>query len=206
MADYDWSETAQAKWDVRRMLENLGNDIQCSVFSIVDLQYKGDGPIRKKNPKGLLESDAENRVIRPKLAYYAVQNVAAVFNNTMERLPDTRLVRTISGEDLGGYQVSTDRSVAVYGYRNQKTGGDLYTIWKDEAIPMDQDPVDQWDFVFAGSHFKNPVWIDILTGRVYQIPMNRWKRKEGLDCFENIPVYDGPVLLADQSAVAYKPE
>lgn len=37
LGDYHWSELTQAKWNVRRMLENLGNDIECSVFGIVEM-------------------------------------------------------------------------------------------------------------------------------------------------------------------------
>ena len=38
-----WSETSQAKWDMRRMLGDLGHDIRSSVFTICDFNHKGRG-------------------------------------------------------------------------------------------------------------------------------------------------------------------
>lgn len=204
LADYDWSEAAQAKWDVRRMLENLGNDIQSSVYSIADLQYTGNGPIRRKNSKGLLETNADNVVLRPKLAYYAVQNVAAVFDSRLERLRNTAIRHTLTEEDTDGCWIGTDRSVAIYGYRSKRTGGRLYAVWRDDAIPADEDRVDDWDIRFAGSRFKNPVLIDIITGRVYRIPEGKWRREGGIDCFKQMPVYDAPILIAESDIVAYQ--
>ena len=36
-----WSEYSQAKWDMRRMLGDLGHDVESSVFTICDFNHKG---------------------------------------------------------------------------------------------------------------------------------------------------------------------
>ena len=93
--DYPWTELTQAKWDTRRMLGDLGQDIESSVFSLVEMNYTY-GPINRLNYKGLLKSDASKRVIRPKIAYYAVQNVTSIFDHSLERLVDLEHTHNIA--------------------------------------------------------------------------------------------------------------
>lgn len=201
LADFDWTETAQAKWDLRRMLENLGNDIQCSVFSIAEMQYRGNGPIQKKNTKGLLETDTENRVIRPKTAYYAVQNTTAVFDDTLERLRGVGFTHNISCADGDQYWVNTDRSIAVYGYRKKGSEKRIYTIWNPEGIPKDSSEFIKRELVFHNSDFEEPVLVDLLTGNVYEIDEKNWKKEGKQDRFFEIPVYDSPILLAEKCLI-----
>lgn len=201
LANYDWTELSQAKWDVRRMLENLGNDIQCSVFSIVEMQYAGNGPIQKKNTKGLLQSLSDNTVSRPKMAYYAVQNVTSIFNDTLERVKGVTYTHNIDAEKPDKFWINTDRSISVYGYQKKGTDQRLYTIWKDDAIPGNECALEMQNFAFRNSHFLEPVLVDIITGNVYKISKKQWTHKNEIDCFINIPIYDSPVLIADRSIV-----
>ncbi len=203
LGNYPWSEISQAKWDMRRMLENLGNDIQCSVFSIVEMQYSGNGPITKTNTKGLLKSDARNKVLRPKIAYYAVQHITSVFDDTLERVRETGFRHSIDAGDRYKYHVSTDRSVSVYGYEKKETGRRLYTIWMDDAIPGDSCVLTELDFDFADSQFEQPVLVDCLTGCVYEIPGEQWKKEGNMDRFRRIPVYDSPILLVERSLLFF---
>ena len=83
---YYWTEYTQAKYDIRRLLGDLGRDIETSVFTIIDMYYDW-GKNAVLNKKGLIESDTSKAAIRPKIAYYAVQNVATVFDNQLELIP-----------------------------------------------------------------------------------------------------------------------
>jgi hypothetical protein len=47
----------------------------------------------------------------------------------------------------------------------------------------------------------DPVWVDLRTGEVYEIPEKNWSRKGLVYTFKDIPVYDSPVLIADKSLV-----
>lgn len=201
LADYGWSEVSQAKWYLRRMLENLGNDIECSVFSIAEMQYNSDGPIKKKNTKGLLETRSDNTVVGPKPAYYAVQNVTSVFDDVLERLKDVSNLHNIEGGRTNEYWLSTDHSVSVYGYQKKINGKRVYTVWKDEAIPGDDSSVTYLDFAFLGSRFEQPVVADLLTGDVFEIPKTQWSSDGNIDRFKRIPVYDSPVLIAERSLI-----
>lgn len=203
--DYDWSELTQAKWDARRMLENLGNDIECSVFSIIEMQYTGNGPINRKNTKGIIESNADKKAVRPKIAYYAVQHVTSIFDCTLERIKSVEHTHNIaSAGSYSKYSLSTDRSVSVYGYRHKETQKQLFTIWMDEAIPRDDNKIKIVEFTIANGNFDTPVFVDIITGGVYEIPTEQWSKQRDTYLFKKIPIYDSPVLLADKSLIPLK--
>lgn len=207
IGDHDWTELSQAKWDTRRMLGDLGHDIESSVFSIIDMAYNS-GPIKRLNVKGLLMSDSTKQVIRPKMAYYAVQNIAAVFDNSLERIIDVKDSHNSKyiPEDPNevAFNKSTDRSFAVYGYKHQETGQQVFTIWESESMPNNSTEKRLFNFTFANAKFEEPVYVDMITGEVFEIPTDQWSKDGERFTFRNIPIYDGPILLADKSLIPIK--
>jgi len=207
LGDYDWSELSQAKWNTRRMLGDLGHDIESSVFTIIDIAYTS-GPIKRLNVKGLIQSDMTKKAIRPKLAYYAVQNVASIFDNSLERIKNIRDTYNSefipeNPEDVAMTK-NTDRSLAVYGYRNKTNKLNIFTIWQDEAIPINSEEKKNLNFTFTNANFEQPVYVDVITGKVYEIPSSQWSKNGAKYTFRNIPVYDGPILIADKKLIRIK--
>jgi hypothetical protein len=203
--DYDWTELSQAKWDVRRMLGNLGHDVECSIFGIIEMAYT-NGPINRMNYKGIIQSDSAKKVIRPKMAYYAIQNVTSVFDNSLERISDLMHSYNMegAGTDVHRYSAQTDRSLSVYGFQNKSTKKQVYAIWMDEGIPLNTNTLKMETLSFTNANFENPVFVDILTGGVYEIPAGQWSKKGNTTTFKNIPVYDSPILIADKSLIKIK--
>ena len=202
--DNDWSELSQAKWDTRRMLGNLGHDIECSIFGLIEMAYT-NGPISKLNFKGIIKSDSTKRVIRPKMAYYAIQNVTSIFDNTLERfdIEHTHNVKDAEPNTFR-YSMTTDRSVSVYGFRNKTTKKQLYTAWLDDGIPSDSNKTKIQEFSFTNADFDEPVFVDIVTGGVYEIPSNQWSKSGNTVTFKGIPIYDAPIVIADKSLIKYR--
>ena len=202
--DYDWSELTQAKWDTRRMLGDLGHDIETSVFSLVDMAYT-NGPINRLNVKGILKSDSTKKVIRPKIAYYSVQNVTAIFDHSLQRIRkmDATYDQTFVPKNKAeiAYTKSTDRSLAVYGYQHSTTKKQVFTIWMDDYIPTESNKTRNLTLTFSNANFDQPVYVDIITGGVYDIPATQWKKTGDMYTFTNIPVYDAPILIADKSLI-----
>jgi hypothetical protein len=186
------------------MLGNLGHDIECSIFGIIDMAYTG-GPIYRLNYKGIIKSDSTKKVIRPKIAYYSIQNVTSVFDHTLSRIPEVRSTHNskMPSSDQGTvlYTASTDRSLSVYGYQHKNTQKQVYTIWADDYIPKDDNTTKPLTFTFTNGNFVQPVLVDMITGGVYEIPASQWSREGDKYTFRNIPVYDAPVLIADKSLV-----
>jgi hypothetical protein len=200
--DYDWTELSQAKWDIRRMLGNLGHDIECSIFGIIEMAYT-NGPINRMNYKGIIQSDTTKKAIRPKMAYYAIQNITSVFDNSLERISDLIHSYNLEGAGSDEYRFSkqTDRSLSVYGFQNKSTKKQVYAIWMDEGIPLNTNTLKMETFSFTNGNFENPVLVDMLTGVIYEIPAGQWSKKGNTITFKNIPVYDSPILIADKSLI-----
>jgi hypothetical protein len=202
LSDYPWTELSQAKWNTRRMLGNLGMDVESSVFTIADIAYR-EGPISRLNLKGLLKSDPSKRVARPKVAYYAVQNVASVFDNSLVRLTDLRHTYNVlsakTGEHL--FNASTDRHLAGFGYRSRRTSTDVYSFWLADSIPTNGIEVSTQRISLTNANLPTPVWVDIITGAVHAIPPGNIQRSDAAITISGLPVYDAPILIADRQVL-----
>jgi hypothetical protein len=188
LSKYDWTETAQAKWALRRLLGDLGRDIPSSYFSIMDMKYPDE-----MNRKGLLRSREDQTVERAKPAYHALQNLAAIFDHSLQRIPH--------------YAWRTDHpaSLSVFGYENRFTGRQVVTIWLDGETPSDSTEKTGIDFTFYGGRFDQPVYVDLREGNVYEIPPSHWSRRGTVCAFHGLPCYDSPILIADKSLIPMAP-
>jgi Beta-galactosidase len=189
LCKYPWTELTQAKWQTRRMLGDLGHDVESLVFSIVDLDYnRWDGyRLGDMDRYGLLKTDKQYRVLKVKIAYYAVQNLVAVFDDTLERIPDYPC------------EVRCDKATAVYAFKKKAGGQHLLVFWDKSAVPSNQNDTAPATFTIAQGAFTEPVWVDLITGGVYEIPAANITHDGDKLAFKNIPVYDAPTLIADKS-------
>lgn len=185
LRNYFWTEISQAKWDARRMLGDLGRDVESSIFSIIDMNYISKNMM---NIKGLIQSDTTLKALRPKITFYTVQNVASIFDNKLERIKDYK------------YEAEATESISVFGYRNKMSGKQLLTLWLDGNIPNNTFETQMVELTIENGNFKHPVWVDLFSGRVYEIPKSNWS-KNGTSYKFKIPVYDSPVLIADKSLI-----
>ncbi|MEM6845299.1 MAG: hypothetical protein AAF632_24010 [Bacteroidota bacterium] len=184
LRNYPWTETSQSKWALRRMLGDLGRDIETSYFSIVDLNYPDE-----INRKGTLESDTTKKVVKAKPVYYALQHLAAIFDNTLTRIPNY------------AYTTTADSSLSLFAYRHQATGQQVITLWQDGSIPSDLEEYQSIDVSAPSGNFNEAVWVDLRTGEVLEIPEENIRQEGTQYTFSNIPAYDSPVLIADKSLI-----
>ena len=206
-----WSELSQAKYDLRRALGDLGHDIESGLFCIVDINYAPPTyPVPYCNRKGYLRLNSKNDVIQVKRAYYAIQNMVSVFNANLARVEE----KNVS---------TTDPSLALFEYRSRK-GEPLFVFWERGKMVCTKreggakteydaviDPQSGWPsdslttreviFEWGGNPFKEPVWVDLMTGWVYEIPAeNQISHADGIT-FVRIPAYDSPCFVTERSAI-----
>lgn len=185
LSEYYWTEYTQAKYDLRRLLGDLGHDIETSVFTIIDIYYNwGDRAVL--NTKGLIQSDITMAAIRPKVAYYAVQNVASVFDDDMVLNPAFK------------YTSNANESMSVYGYQHKPDNRQLVALWLDGENVTNSFQTKQVSITLENLSFEAPVWVDMMTGSIYEIPKSKWS-KAGNSCTFNIPIYDSPVIITEKS-------
>ncbi len=201
---YDWTETSQAKWLLRRLLGDLGHDIHSLYFSIIDMNYvrksrrEGkkvillDEPIYTVNTKGLLRANKDNSVAAKKQAYGAFQNITSIFDNTLERIPNYP------------YTTTADSSLSVYAYQRRNFDYQAVTIWIDSSTPTNETTKISADFEFPIGNFKEAVYVDMRTGEVYDIPDTNRTRNGTKYTFSNIPIYDSPIVIADRRLILIK--
>ncbi len=190
MHNLEWSELKQQKHVLRRMLTDFGRGKETSVFIIMDAKYEQNGKIRW-NRKGLLRANDNKEVEKVKPAYYSVQNVTSIFDYSLRSL------------DNYSYQANNDRSVSLYGIENIHSKKQMVAVWFDAAIPSDSKKKTEMDFTFYQGQFTEPVYVDLRTGEVFEIPAKNWSKKGATYQFKEIPVYDSPVLIADKSLLLF---
>lgn len=184
LRNYEWTELTQSKWALRRMLGDLGRDIPSSIFAIMDMKYPDE-----MNRKGLLHANEDKTVAYRKPAYYAVQNLASVFDHQLKRIPSY------------GYVSDNKQSISLFGYENKASGKQVITFWFDDETPSDNNEKTSVDFTFPNGNFDEPVYVDLHSGKVYEIPENNYSYSGTQYKFEDMPVYDSPVLIADRSTL-----
>ena len=206
-----WSETSQAKYDLRRALGDLGHDLESGLFCIVDINYAPPTfPVKYCNRKGYLRLNSRNDVIQVKRAYYAIQNMVSVFNSNLSRVPEMQIS-------------TTDPSLALFEYSTRK-GEPLFVFWErgkmvctrrengarneyDAVIdPQSGRPGDSFTtreviFEWGGNPLKAPVWVDLLTGWVYEIPAESQIRHADGITFVRIPAYDSPCFVTERASL-----
>ena len=191
LGEYDWSEQTQAKWDIRKMMNDHGHGVRTSIFSISDMNYSANDEVKMKNYKGLLSTDENSKVIRPKMAYYAVQNFVAVFDN-LDLPCDTQGIKVDTSA------VTTPHRKLVYLFSDRESELQSIVLWRGGATPIDGAWSDVVSVEVANFNCKKPLCVDLLTGVVYKIPY----RKEGDNfIFDAVPYYDSPVVVCDRSLV-----
>ena len=204
-----WSEYSQAKWDMRRMLGDLGHDVPSSVYTICDFPHTG----REVNLKGLIRANEEKEVIAIKRAYYAVQNVVSVFDDTLERVKGSSFDAGFGTKDgsISTYHYVKDGRLPLFVFWTHgrdfvKDGGPNGVLGEGNwRLPYER-PGDSFEtrpavFKYTGKPLEEPVWIDLFTGRVYEFPGSRQLVSSGSLRFVDVPVYDSPCVLTEKSAI-----
>ena len=211
-----WSEFSQAKWDLRRMVGDLGHGVESSIFTICDFNHRG----REINRKGLLRADEDHRVIGIKRAWYAGQNLASVFGGqewTPTALRSVDLSLSAYAFVPGGGAASR-RIFAFWTHGSafvspEVAGGapGVHAPAPDIRIMPYERPGDSFETRPAvledmdGEPLRDPVWVDLLTGKVFSFPAENVVPCRDRIRYLDVPVYDSPSLIAERSALAIDP-
>lgn len=195
LSKYPWTELTQAKWDTRRMLGDIGHDVDSTVFTAADLDYRTTSFHNGLVRYGLIKTAGATegfRVLKVKMAYYAVQNVVSVFNDAVALIPDYPC------------EVACAKPTAVFGHQVRKTRQQMVVFWDKSNVPGNANDTAPATLKIEGGHFQHPVWVDVITGNVYEIPAEQMTGEAGTVTFEAIPVYDAPAFITDRDALTYE--
>ena len=84
--------------------------------------------------------------------------------------------------------------------------GDTVILPAGQHVPVYERPGDSFItrphvFKWAGAPLKDPVWVDLFTGAVYEFPKKDVCVSANSTRYVNVPIYDSPCLLAERSAL-----
>ncbi len=198
------TELTQCKWNARRLIGDLGHGIESLLFTFYDPAY--DQPerytrfidplwIRTREDRfmkrmGLVKCNEDGRMLKVKPAYYTVQNIASVFDASLE-------------PDLGfACEVQCEKETAVYLFRKKGGRPCVLAVWDCSSHPDNGNATTPARIEFDGVAFEEPVWVDMVTGGIYELPADRVVTEGGTTILKGIPVYDAPALVAEKSVVA----
>jgi len=194
----EWTEYAQAKWDLRRALGDFARGIPSNKFSMIDLQYTF-----MLQSYGLCRSNTLKEFVYRRPSWYAMRNVYALFDDE---------VKCEKYLDLPGHKVNSrfdprktnPRKLTAQLYRRGKD--ELRVFWFSDSRPDETLGFDRTDLWIPAGPIADPVWVDMITGRVFEIPSDRQVVTErGGATLKDIPLWDAPVLIASKSALKINP-
>ena len=128
------------------------------------------------------------------MAYYAVQNVVAFFDDTLERVSDYPCA------------VQCAKATACYAYRNRQNGRQVLVFWDKSGVPSDRNDTVPATFTIAKGTFNEPVWVDVITGGIFAIPKEKMSVEGDKVIFKDIPVYDAPTFITDRTLLMKGPK
>lgn len=180
LANVEWTEYSQAKWNLRRAMGDAARSIPSCLFTMIDLQYTF-----MLQSFGLVRSNTLKEFVYRRPSWYAMRNVYALFD-------DDTLPQGIAEVQAGSRTLSN----ALF----TRFGLPLRVLWFSDRIPdsgLDWTPVD----LEVPERMEDPVWVELITGRVFEIPRaSAAGRADGM-ALRQVPMWDSPVIVAPRAAI-----
>ncbi len=179
---YPWMEISQAKWLMRRMAGDHVRGIPTSIFTMIDLQY-----YNMLQSFGLIRSNLLHEIIYKRPSYYGVQHMVGFFDNSVE---PTGMLE---------YSSNAYRKLTVAGFKRE--GTPVALVWYNDQIPGDEMKWDLVTLTIKNTIFKNPVLVEMISGKVFEIESTDWEKKGTDVVFKKFPVWDSVMMIAERSQV-----
>ena len=180
LANVEWTEYSQAKWNLRRAMGDAARSIPSCLFTMIDLQYTF-----MLQSFGLVRSNTLKEFVYRRPSWYAMRNVYALFD-------DDTLPQGITEVQAGSRTLSN----ALF----TRFGLPLRVLWFSDRIPdsgLDWTPVD----LEVPERMENPVWVELITGRVFEIPRASVAGRTDGMALRQVPMWDSPVIVAPRAAI-----
>ena len=148
MHDIEWTEYAQAKWDLRQAIGDCVRRIPSSLFTFIDLQYTF-----MLQSFGLIRSNTLKEPVYRRPSWFAMRNVYSYFDDDVHSLGVE--TRTVNGKEM---------TVARFERQSQP----FAVVWFSGERPGDSLAYERADLSFLGNV---PVlrWVDLMTGKIGEL-------------------------------------
>lgn len=202
LANIEWTEYSQAKWNLRRTIGDAARSIPSSVFTMVDLKYTF-----MLQSFGLVRSNLLKEFVYRRPSFYAMQNVFNYFDD------ETRPVKLVTAAGFTVERRADPRDTAgrrLTCAKFERKGKPSWCYWYANRTPSNVLEFDRVTLAIPG-RIENPVWIEMITGRMFEIPADcvsvaNGAAAQGADSsapvttLRNVPMWDSPVMITEKSA------
>lgn len=170
----------QIRSGARRAIGDAVRSIPSNLFTMIDLQYTF-----MLQSFGLVRSNTLKEFVYRRPSWYAMRNVYALFDD--DTLPESHQEVKCGNRTLSCNRFSREGNpLCVYWFCEAQPTSDLTFASVDLEVPCE---------------FEDPVWVDLMTGRVFEIPAaNVVRRSNGL-MLKDVPMWDSPVLITTRGAL-----
>ena len=139
---------------------------------------------------GLIRTNLLHENIYKRPSFYAVQHMINLLNDSVQQAGYLK------------HETLTPREISISGIKARGQVGGF--IWFSDKIPSDKLDWEKVDITIKDITIANPVYVDVITGKVYELLKHNVK-KIGKDLrIRDLPVWDSPMLLIDKSALTLK--
>jgi len=176
---YPWTEISQAKWLMRRMAGDRLRDIRTNVFTLIDLKYTN-----MLQSFGLIRSNLLYEIIYKRPSYYGVQHMVGFFDDAVEPVGELK------------HNSSASQKMTVAGFK--KEGSPVVLLWYKDQIPGDGFKWDLIKLTIEDLNFSDPVYVEMISGKVYEIDKADWENKGNKLELRNLPVWDSVMMIAER--------
>lgn len=182
LCDYPWTEYSQAKWNLRRMAGDRVRNIPCNVFTMIDLKYTN-----MQQSFGMIRSNLLLQFIYKRPTFYAVQHMMCFFDDAVKAV------------GLLACETAAKRKPTAAGF--EKAGTPVALLWYGDKVPSDELAWELADLTIKGATFKDPVYVEMITGKVFELAPGSWTSEGGNTRLAQVPLWDSPVMLAERAQV-----
>ena len=187
LAHYPWTEYSQAKWNLRRMAGDRVRNIPCNVFTMIDLRYTN-----MQQSFGMIRSNLQLQFIYKRPTFYAVQHMMTFFDDAVKAV------------GLLECETVAKRKPTVAGF--EKAGTPVALLWYGDRVPSGELVWEPADLTIKGAAFKAPVYVEMITGKVFELAAGSWTSEGGNTRLAQVPLWDSPVMLAERAQVPLRQE
>ena len=145
MHSVEWTEYAQAKWDLRRAMGDRVRNIPSNLFTFIDLQYTF-----MLQSFGLIRSNTLKQPVYRRPSYFAMQNVYSFFDEDVHPIGIEKV--TVNGKEL---------SVA----RFERHSKPILVVWYSGERPGDSLEYEKAD-LSALKIGDGMAWVDLMSGKI----------------------------------------
>ena len=184
---HEWSEYSQAKWVARRLANDFALGIRSSIFAIIDNQYPN-----MLQSFGLLRANLLKQVVYKRPSYHAMQHMVNLLH------------AGVKAAGHPAFSANTAREIALVELADTADTPIGVMFWYADRIPSDELAWDRVELSVEGLSLKDPVLVEPITGRIFELPQPHGNRDGGRMKFTGCPVWDAPMLLIERSAVPFQ--